>query len=261
LTGPQDEINNNIAHLSEGLADAMHQQPWIRNSAKGLQNVRSTDRTEWLNLGMTPFGGDPPELGRLEGAKIDQPMVDMVMEQMLQLAREHIGAPNVAWGRTESSIRSALVLAFMMKPYADLGRIYRTNASVALRNNLYNVMVMLNQKSEFLSESLHVSTPMLKAALMHLRVKYAPILPQDRIDVVNEIVQRLSVSAISIERAIERLDGDEDLQDELKRIQQDQQRQQKMQQAQQDVPNPSNRNKARGGRAEREYDNNSGRTK
>lgn len=253
LLGPQDVINDNIAHLSEGLADAMHQQPWIRNSPKGLQNVKSTSRTDWLNLGMSPFGGDPPEVGRLEGAKIDQSMVDMVMEEMLQLAREHIGAPNVAWGRTESSIRSALVLAFMMKPYADLGRIYRTNASVAIQANNYHLLVMLHQKRDFLPENLQVSSLALKAAYMHQRVKFAPILPQDRIDVVNEVVQRLGVNAISIERAVQRLDGDEDLQEEIRRIQR--QQQQGQQNNNQDVPDPSNRNKARGGRAERQYDN------
>ena len=219
LTAPQRELNSSIAGLEDGLLDAMYQIPWVRNSAKGLQNIKSlTSRQDWLNLGMTNFNGDPPEVGRLNGAEIQQPMVDFVMQDMVELIREHNGMPNVAWGRNNASVRSALVLAFMMKPYADMARMYRINAADALKHHNYNALVIAYNKQKFGDIGVKVSDAMFEAIHIGHKTYFPPILPQDRVDLVNEVVQRIASGAMSIESAISRLDGDDDLTEELERI-------------------------------------------
>jgi hypothetical protein len=260
LIGPQQEINSNIAHLGDGLADAMHQQPWIRNASKGLQNIKTASRQEWINLGMTQYGQHAPEAGRLDGAEISQAMIDFVMDDLVAAAREHINLPDVAWGKIDASIRSALTLSFMLKPYNDIAAHYRTHAKIGLKWLNYTALIIALNKQKFGNVFSHpITTDHLEAVILSHRTTLAPVLPQDRIDLVNEIVQRLSAHAMSIETAVRRLDGDEELEEEMERIKGEVEEEQKRvveqgeaqmraRQAGMNSGGTSNRTKADGGR-------------
>ena len=71
----------------------------------------------------------------------------------------------------------------------------------------------------------------IEAILVGHKTHWPPMLPQDRNDLVNEMVQRLSgdVPTISQETAIRRLDGADELAEELARIEADQQKAQERQ--------------------------------
>jgi hypothetical protein len=230
LTGPQNEINNNLAHLIEGLADAMHQQPWVRNRPKGAAGFHN-DRNKWLDLGMPQMGGDTPEVGRLEGADLTDPMIALVTQHLVQLAREHSNVPDVAWGRTDASVRSALTLAFMLKPVVDIGNHYRMNASRAFKQLAYYSLVIANSKQKLASSingvediiGTKVSPDMTEAVLIGHKTTWPPMLPNDREQMVNEVVQRIACGTLSVETAIRRLDGPDELQEELDRIEADKQ--------------------------------------
>ena len=242
LMGPQNEINNNLAHLQEGLADAMHQQPWVRNRPKGTQGLMKP-RNEWIDLGMGQYNQKEPAVGRLEGAKLDKPMIDLVTQDLIRLSREHVNLPDVAWGRTDASVRSALTLKFMMWPTINLGLRYRKHFSTGFKHMNYIAMVIAYSKRK-LGESLNgvsslgidaVNPDMIEAILLGHKTEWPTMLPDDRAELVNEVVQRLSQQIISPETAIKRLDGSDELEEELNRIDEhrkkmDEIAQQKMQQ-------------------------------
>ncbi len=225
LVGPQREINRNLAHLGDGLADAMHQQPWVKNRQKGSDGLNK-NRDEYLNLGMAQYGQHEPEVGRLPGAEITEPVRRLVSEDLIQLGRENSGLPNVAWGRTDASVRSALTLKYMLWPTSNLGLRYRKHSATGFRWLFYVALVMARSKRQ-ITESLNgvvsigidvVSPAMIEAVLLGHKTHYAPMLPDDRLNEVNEMVQRLPAGIISPETAIERLDGADGLEEELSRI-------------------------------------------
>ena len=225
LMGAQDEINNNLAHLGEGLADAMHQQPWVKNRPKGVQGL-NRPRNEWLDLGMKQSGGDSPEVGRLPGAEITEPMLELATDNILRLAREHVNLPDVAWGRTDASIRSALTLKYMMWPTINVGLHYRKHMSTAFKWMNHHALVIAHSKRQ-ITEKLNgvvslgidaVTPQMLEAIIIGHKTQWPPMLPDDRVELVNEIVQRIGVGLISPETGVRRLDGSDELEDEMNRI-------------------------------------------
>ncbi len=225
MMGPQTEENNNLAHLMEGLADAMHQQPWVRNRPAGVQGMER-DRRRFLNLGMAQPGANrEPEIGRLDGAEITPAMKDLVTEDLIRLARESNNMPNVAYGHTDASIRSALTLKYMMWPAINVGLRYRKHASTAFKWMNYAAMVVAYtaNTSGFLGNSLRLGVDnadekMIEAVITAHRTHWPPMLPDDRTELVNEVVQRIASETISPHSAVRRLDGDDELEEELKRI-------------------------------------------
>ena len=66
---------------------------------------------------------NPPEMGRMEGADIKQPIIDYVAQDFLRIIRELNNSPDVAYGKVDSSIRSALTLSFLLKPLSDVANV------------------------------------------------------------------------------------------------------------------------------------------
>jgi hypothetical protein len=98
--------------LNEGLADAMHQQPWVKGRPKGAAGF-DQPRNAWIDLGMGQPGSNiNPEVGRLEGADLTELMINLVADKLPELIREHTNMPNVGYGRTDASVRSALTLHY-----------------------------------------------------------------------------------------------------------------------------------------------------
>ncbi len=105
LIGGLKELNNNLAHLNEGLADSMQQHRWVRGRTKGSQGL-DQPRNAWLDLGLGQPGNPvEPEVGRLPGAELTEPMIDLMANKLPELIRENTNLPNVSYGRTEASVR------------------------------------------------------------------------------------------------------------------------------------------------------------
>jgi hypothetical protein len=148
----------------------------------------------------------------------------------------------------------------MLKPYNDIAAHYRTHAKIGLKWLNYTALIIALNKQKFGNVFSHpITTDHLEAVILSHRTTLAPVLPQDRIDLVNEIVQRLSAHAISIETAVRRLDGDEELEEEMERIKGEVEEEQKRvveqgeaqmraRQAGMNSGGTSNRTKADGGR-------------
>ena len=225
LIGPQNELNNNMAHLSEGLADAMHQQPWVKNRPRGTDGL-DRPRNEFVDLGMTQMQNKDPEVGRLDGAEINQSMIDLVTDDTLRIARETNSMPDITYGKAERTIQSALTMRFMMWPAINVGNHYRKHHSAALKHLFYHSLVMAYSKRKMGSDLNGVSslgidavTPdMIEAVLLSYKTNFPPMLPDDRAEKVNEVVQRITAGIISPERSITMLDGEDGLEEEINRI-------------------------------------------
>lgn len=235
LVGAQEETNNNLAHMSEGLADAMHLQKWVRNRSKGAQGL-DKPRDEWLELGMAQLGEkQPPEVGVLDTADLTPPMVDLVMEKFPAMFRENSGMPNVGYGRVDS-VKSALTMHYMMWPSTNIARQMRINMGAALKRLNYTAFVMALAKkpveeltSGQMSVGIEVDEQMIEAILLAHTTHWPAMLPQDRVDLVAEMSTRVGSNLISRETAIRRLDGDNGIQEELDRIEEQVQAEQEKQ--------------------------------
>ena len=232
ITGALKEVNNNLAHLNEGLADAMHQPVWVKNRPKGTQGL-SRPRNEVLDLGMTQHGNNDPEMGRLDGAEITDAMKDYVVNDLIKLTREAQNMPDVAFGKTDTSIRSALTLKYMMWPAINVGLRYRLHMSAGFKQMAYYAFVIAYTKRQF-NQSVNgvqsigmdpVDEKMLETTLLGHKTNWPPMLPDDRAEQVNEMIQRLSAGIISPTTAILRLDGPDEVEEELALIEEFQQQQ------------------------------------
>ena len=216
LIGPQDEINTNVAHLSDGLAESMHLLKWVRNF-NGKTDLDTVPRDKIMNIGSAMFDKSPPEIGALDTANFTDPAVAYGTENLTQLMREYTGLPDVAWGRSDSSIRSALTLAFLLKPLTDHGLHYRTHAARALKQLNHVAFVMAIAKGMKIGNEVP-TVDMLESIFIAHKTSFSSPLPQDRAEAVNEVVQRYSSGIMSLESAIGKLDGPDDLEEEIKRI-------------------------------------------
>jgi hypothetical protein len=178
----------------------------------------------------------------MDGADLSEPMIDLVANKLPELIREHTNLPNVGYGRTDASVRSALTLHYMMWPATNVGSHYRLNASLALKQIGYLTYVMALSKRK-LGETLNAvesigfaaSPEAIEAILVGHKTHWPPMLPQDRTELVNEMIQRISAQIISRETAVRRLDGADELAEEMQRIEDDitAQQEREMEQAEQ----------------------------
>jgi hypothetical protein len=124
----------------------------------------------------------------------------------------------------------------MMWPATNVGSHYRLNASEALKRVGYVTYVMAHSKRQ-IDQSLNgvqsigfeASEEALEAIMVGHKTHWPPMLPQDRTEVVGEVVQRISAQLISRETAVRRLDGADELAEEMARIEADIQAEQKRQ--------------------------------
>ncbi len=216
LLKPQLEQNNLVAHLIDGVADAMHQQPWVAGRPSGAKGLHRRV-TEWLNLGMGQFGQSHPSVGRLPGARIEQSVVDFVMKQFTSLTRELGLLPDIAYGRNEASVRSALTLAMLFWPATSVAQRYRLHASTGARWLHYKMACMALTKGVKIYDVV-MTREICEAIFLGHKVTWPPMLPQDRAELMSEITNRISAKLISPETAIERLDGPDAVADEIQKI-------------------------------------------
>ncbi len=219
----QDEINTGASNIGDGVSESMHQQVWIRNRKNGIDGL-DLDRSTIMDLGSSPLGGDPPELGRLDPVDIQPAAVDYVFDKFPKLARELIGLPDVSWGRNDGSVRSALTLHYMMYPSVNAGIKYRQHFAGGMRELLYKSAIISNVVNK-VTTSAGITIGQQQFTERNaidiyegLQIFWQPMLPQDRTDLVNEITQRIATNTISVETAIAKFDGENTAKDEVERI-------------------------------------------
>lgn len=209
LTGIQDEINLRLADVGDATSDTAHQQVWVKNRQKGNKGLRMNPHDIW-NLGLNPSGPEP-EVGVLP-APVVPPSVMVFVESLFNVFRQLAHTPPVVYGIDEGSQRSALTLAFRMFPFTQMIYRYRRSWSYPLKQMAYQALSVMAAKG------LNGVTDVHKRQIWS--IGWAPVIPRDREQLVNETILLVQTMLRSPEKALTML-GDipkEEISEELERI-------------------------------------------
>jgi len=210
LMGLQDEINARIADLGDAISGGVHGTRWVRNRPKGARGLRH-DPHGFLDLGMPAGNHPPPEVGMLQPPDLPANSLELA-NKLIELFRQIAHTPPVAYGMDEGSQRSALTLAFRMFPFIAMVERYRRYWSWGFKAISRKALRIMRVKG------LHGITEQHERQM--LQVSWAPAIPRDREQLINETVLLLNSALRSPETALQKLGDipDEDIGPEIERV-------------------------------------------
>jgi len=212
LMGIQDEINKRLADIGDYLNYSAHPIRWVRD----FRGDHKTDLpvgpdTVW-NLGKTINIQAPPSVGMLDAAPVPPGTYEHI-GTLMSLTQDIVHIPPVAFGRDEGSQRSSMILVVRMWPLIQATRTSRIfwRSSLAQFNEIiFRILNVMSTGESRVGDKVlgHRHKPSL-----------APILPKDRAELVNEVIQRVESSLMAPLKALEEL-GEEDPEEQLVQIKQ-----------------------------------------
>jgi len=215
----QDELNMRVADVGEAITYNAHPIKYGHNLPKDINNRTKYPYSpdQLWNLGTSLPGADPPTLATLESKNPVPPAFFQHIDFVYNWGRNAAYSPPVAFGEDEGSQRSGATLELRMWPLTRSirrSRLYWKPAVLQLIRLIMNINEANASKSvprEILETYRQV--------IMDL--DFAPILPRERAELVNEVVMRSQTepATISQEGAFDLL-GVRDPQLEIERIQQ-----------------------------------------
>ena len=212
LIGITKEMNLRLGDYGDAVNDDAHTSIAMRNVTGTPKIVRIGDGLPVINLtGRPNISGKEaePDLFAVQQSKASQAMGDLVDTLWDEFKRESM-VPGVAYGEDSGSQRSALTLVTRMWPLVSHIRQERVNWSAGLDvfNSLLLKMMAKKKKGNVKEE--HTK--------LRMRQDWYPILPRDRQELVQEVVQRAAVNLGSPEHLMEMLGDVEIPEEEMDRI-------------------------------------------
>jgi len=204
------EINLVWADLGDIVGENARALPAVGNTQK--ITVRRLDGGYViLDLGRSIPGMGDPWIKYPSTAETNASMTEWA-QKLLDTARTEAYTPPVCYGLDEGSQRSALTLAFRMIPLISHIRQERNNWTAGLGQVARRILFTAIAKGVVEGVDLSV--------MQRLRVwqDWAPILPRDREQEVNEIILRHNAHLISPEQALQRLGDVRDIKTEMNLI-------------------------------------------
>jgi hypothetical protein len=227
LMAAQDEVNERVADLGDGVAEAIHQVPYVRNRPEGVKGL-TLSRRKFNNLGMAAPNQPPPEVGVLPPPQV-QAVFLTFLEALRGFARLQTNTPAVAEGVDEGSQRSALTLAFRMWPLTSIVRFYRAFMGIGLCSFAEKCLLVAHVKAPTLVTAAMLNNP-------NKFVNWAPMIPRDREQLVNEMVLRKQARLASRRHAVTSFGDVLDVDEELAEIDKDVEAETASQGPQQEAP-------------------------
>jgi hypothetical protein len=212
LTGIIEEINLRTADYGDAVSADSHNHV-VMSNVTGTPQIRKLDATlSAVDLGNSASitGGEhEPRMYELGEKSASGPMRELV-EMLEQEYRRFAFLPPIADGEDEGSQRSGETLLIRMWPlisHTNSERLYWGNGLDWLTRMM---LTILRRKGEGSISDEHLK--------FRTRQEWAPILPKDRTNVVNEGVNRMSVNLGSPQHLLEMLGDVEDEELELEQI-------------------------------------------
>ena len=208
------ELNAREADIGDAIHDSVNDVVWVRNTKTDpkVQVISTpTGRLLVLNMGRAISAQDPmPEIGRLPSHSLPQSASDFTA-RMLEYTRTSMQTPDVTYGKDQGSQRSGETLHARMWPTTAhvmderiwLGTAICTRDEMILRIMATKGLHGINQK--------HLG--------YRKHTVWAPMLPPDRAQIVQEVVARKQQGAISDELMVEKFGDAPDMKRELELIQ------------------------------------------
>jgi hypothetical protein len=203
IEGLSKEYNIRMADIGDGIQDTIHRKPWVRNTS-AVTSMELPDGTEAHNLGFAQMGGADPEMEYPSSPEMSPGLIDFPEKLFRSILRSGF-LSNIAYGEDEGSQRSALTLAFRMWPTTSIARIVRANWTVGLIQVCRQLLAIAALKYPVEQYRAKFADSLER---VRLSVNWAPMIPRDREQVVNEVILLYSTGLLTIEQALTRL-GDE----------------------------------------------------
>lgn len=218
IMGAQDELNMRVADNGDSLSYNAHPIRYGYNLPADIDDPEKyPNEPEALwNLGRARPGMDPPFLGILQAnTPVPQGTQDHV-SFVYDWARTAANAPPIAFGEDNGGgQRSGTTLLIRLWPLVRAvkrDRMYMQSGYRRITN--ISMAILRNNFPTFLPRQVHTAH---QESVLNLR--FAPILPRDRTEIVNEIVQRISTNppTVSLSKSLEML-GENDIEAEMAAI-------------------------------------------
>lgn len=184
----QDEINRRLADQGDIISNFAHPITIVRKYYDPTSDLINAPDQIW-------------DMGREGEAELLQwkgtpPGVDEYIERLLQVMFDTTAMSKVCFGRSEGTQQSAISLAVKMLPVTERAKWKRMLWAIAIRQ--------LVRYSIFIEERMGVDLGFKYEDLFKfdLKLQWAPMLPKDRLEMVQEIIQRVVNHTISVEKAL-----------------------------------------------------------
>lgn len=203
------EINERFADVGDIVSENARILPFIRDAQK-VSVRRPGYGVTLLDLGKTVPGMNPPDVIYPRPVQTNQATIDWAVE-LLNLARTEAYTPPIVYGIDEGSQRSALTLALRTLPLLVHVRQERTMWTSGLDEIDRMILAVAAEKG------VEGITPE-QVRNVKIWQEWAPVLPRDREQLINEMILRLNAGLISPETALNKLGDIRDLQTEMNLI-------------------------------------------
>jgi hypothetical protein len=211
-----------MADRGDGVKSANFDTPVLRNALSRIQVRTLGDNTQYIDIGSaTPGAAFEPDLFYLQpnavkGAAISKEFTD----DLWKFICDDSDTPGIMWGFESVSQRSSMSMETLAGPYVSHARAERVmhRQGLGLVNRM--ILQMINAKG-LTPEAKKRNAKMVTDEMLELdpRIKWAKLMPRDRMEKVQEMVQRKSVNLVSTPNAVTQLSEGEDPDEEVKEIQ------------------------------------------
>ncbi|WP_119071540.1 phage portal protein [Aggregatilinea lenta] len=223
VSAAQDEMNIRLADIGEAITYNAHPLKWGVNLPNNINDRDEfpLDPDQLWNLGRTLPGNEPPQINLLEAKNpVPESSFDHV-NFVYDWARTASYAPPVAFGIDQGSQRSGATLIIRMWPLTRSIKRSRTylRSGILRLVDLIVTIAQTNRPARMPAGLLSIYDT------ARIQVNFAPILPRERTEIVDEVVKRLSTTpkTLSLESGLELL-GAKDPAQEIERIRADEDR-------------------------------------
>ena len=211
------EINMRTADIGDAVSDDSHKPIFIRNIRGALQ-MKEIDGRKVIDLGSgTNLAGNEaqPDMDAVAVGTASTTMIDFEKE-LYKMYRREVSHPAVADGEDEGSQRSSLTLTTRMWPLVSHVELERVFWSIGISKFCKILLTMMEKKKLFGITKEDVD--------VELTIEWAPMLPVNRTELVNEVTMRAKDKLGSKKHLLELLGDTRDVDEELALIEQEAQK-------------------------------------
>jgi hypothetical protein len=208
------EINMRTADIGDAVSDDSHKPIFVRN-VRGALTMKEIDGRKVIDLGSgTNLVGNEaqPDMEAVAVGQASTTMIDFEKE-LYKMYRREVSHPAVADGEDEGSQRSSLTLTTRMWPLVSHVELERVFWSIGIAKFCKILLTMMWKKGlEGITE---------EDTKVELTIEWAPMLPVNRTELVNEVTMRAKDKLGSKRHLLELLGDTRDIDEELQLIEEE----------------------------------------